>query len=64
MLLYTVLKNHGGGDCAAMILAAVQATFWPIRVFGVCSLGAVNRSIFCYDIGATVFLVEVLSGVF
>ena len=22
-----------GGDCDAMILAAVQATFWPIRFF-------------------------------
>ena len=24
-------------DCDAMILAAAQATFWPTRVFGVCS---------------------------
>ena len=33
------LKIMGGGDCDATILAAVQATFfWPIRVFGVCSL--------------------------
>ena len=31
------VKNHGGGDCDAMIFAAARAIFWPTRVFGVCS---------------------------
>ena len=31
-------RKSWGGDYDAMILAAVPATFWPIRVFGVCSL--------------------------
>ena len=35
---YILLSKIMGGDCDAMILAAVQATFWPNRVFGVCPL--------------------------
>ena len=31
------VKNHGGGDCDAMIFAAARAIFWPTGVFGVCS---------------------------
>ena len=39
---YCCRKSWGGG-CDAMILAAVQATFWPIRVFVLTRFTCGNR---------------------
>ena len=36
--LIVLLSKIMGVDCDAMILAAVQATFWPIGVSAICSL--------------------------